>query len=113
MIQCIAKAAALIHTSATTYSTYLAAQLPLVTPRNFLDLLDTFAWLLAHLMEKNCRRMDRQVGPPRPLPPLSLWAPVAAPSAADWEAQQQTAEEPEGNSAEVTAAARPASTGAS
>ncbi|XP_015280495.1 PREDICTED: LOW QUALITY PROTEIN: dynein heavy chain domain-containing protein 1 [Gekko japonicus] len=59
LVPCVAKAAALIHTSATTYATYLAPRLPLVTPRNFLDLLDIFAWLLDHLREQNCKRMDQ------------------------------------------------------
>nr|XP_056714739.1 dynein heavy chain domain-containing protein 1 [Euleptes europaea] len=59
LVPCIAKAAALIHSSASTYSRYLAACLPLVTPRSFLDLLDTSAWLLGRLQEQNSKRMDQ------------------------------------------------------
>ncbi|XP_077197132.1 dynein heavy chain domain-containing protein 1 isoform X2 [Paroedura picta] len=59
LAQCIAKVAALIHTSASTYGTYLAARLPLITPKSFLDLLDTFVWLLLHLKKQNCKHMDQ------------------------------------------------------
>ncbi|XP_054830568.1 dynein heavy chain domain-containing protein 1 [Eublepharis macularius] len=59
MVPSVAKAAALVHASATTYSTYLAARLPLITPRSFLDLLETFAWLFVRLQERNCKQLDR------------------------------------------------------
>uniref|UniRef100_A0ACB8FFW4 Uncharacterized protein n=1 Tax=Sphaerodactylus townsendi TaxID=933632 RepID=A0ACB8FFW4_9SAUR len=59
LVPCAAKAAALIHSMASTYAKYLAAHLPLVTPRSFLDLLDTFVWLLGHLQEQNCQRVEK------------------------------------------------------
>ncbi|XP_076969925.1 dynein heavy chain domain-containing protein 1 isoform X3 [Tamandua tetradactyla] len=38
----VAKAMAFIHLSATSYNEHLCPQLPLITPKTFLDLLDTF-----------------------------------------------------------------------
>ncbi|XP_060119766.1 dynein heavy chain domain-containing protein 1 [Heteronotia binoei] len=59
LVLCVAKVAALIHSSAATYSTYLDPHLPLVTPRSFLDLLNIFVWLLFHLKEKTGKRLDQ------------------------------------------------------
>ncbi|XP_053163641.1 dynein heavy chain domain-containing protein 1 isoform X3 [Hemicordylus capensis] len=59
LVQRLAKAAVQIHCSASTYATHLAAQLPLVTPRSFLDFLDTFALLLGHQQERNAKHIDR------------------------------------------------------
>ncbi|XP_061485744.1 dynein heavy chain domain-containing protein 1 [Rhineura floridana] len=55
----IATAAARIHSSATAYVTSLAAHLPLITPKSFLDFLDTFLVLSSSLQEKNSKQIDR------------------------------------------------------
>lgn len=44
-IPSVAKAMALIHLSATHYHEHLCPALPLVTPKTFLDFLDTFLML--------------------------------------------------------------------
>lgn len=41
----VAKAMALIHLSAVSYYGHLCPELPLVTPKTFLDFLDTFTLL--------------------------------------------------------------------
>lgn len=44
-ISSVAKAMALIHLSAASYHGHLCPELPLVTPKTFLDFLDTFVLL--------------------------------------------------------------------
>ncbi|KAJ6652297.1 hypothetical protein lerEdw1_012750, partial [Lerista edwardsae] len=59
LVHRLARAAAWIHSSASIYATYLAAHLPLVTPRSFLDFLDVFVLLLSSLQEQNSKLIDR------------------------------------------------------
>ncbi|KAF7235156.1 Dynein heavy chain domain-containing protein 1 [Varanus komodoensis] len=59
LILCIARAAAWIHISAALYATFLAAHLPLISPKTLLDLLDTFVGLLSCLHERNSKQTDR------------------------------------------------------
>ncbi|XP_062983829.1 dynein heavy chain domain-containing protein 1 [Elgaria multicarinata webbii] len=59
LLRRIAKAAALIHTSVTNYATFLAAHLPLVSPKSLLDFLDTFVVVLNVLQEQNNKQTER------------------------------------------------------
>jgi hypothetical protein len=49
-IPSVAKAMALIHLSATYYYEHLCPGLPLVTPKTFLDFLDTFILQQQHMI---------------------------------------------------------------
>lgn len=52
----VAKAMALIHLSAASYQGHLSPELPLVTPKTFLDFLDTFVlqrqWMTLHIKNR-------------------------------------------------------------
>ncbi|XP_033001694.1 dynein heavy chain domain-containing protein 1 [Lacerta agilis] len=54
-----AQAASQIHCCTMAYITSLAAHLPLISPKTFLDFLDTFLLLLSNLQEKNTKQLDR------------------------------------------------------
>ncbi|XP_077782912.1 dynein heavy chain domain-containing protein 1 isoform X3 [Podarcis muralis] len=54
-----AEAASQIHCCTMAYMTSLAAHLPLISPKTFLDFLDTFLLLLSSLQEKNAKQLDR------------------------------------------------------
>lgn len=55
----VAKAMALIHLSAASYHGHLCPELPLVTPKTFLDFLDTFV-LLQQQMTLQIKNKARQ-----------------------------------------------------
>lgn len=61
LVSRLAKAAAWIHSSAIIYATYLAPSLPLITPRSFLDFLDSFVLLLCTRNEQTTKHIDRLV----------------------------------------------------
>ncbi|KAM8818852.1 LOW QUALITY PROTEIN: dynein heavy chain domain-containing protein 1 [Rhynchonycteris naso] len=61
----VAKAMALIHLSAASYHGHLCPKLPLVTPRTFLDFLDTFVLLKEQMilqMKSKAQRVHHALG---------------------------------------------------
>lgn len=54
-----ALAASRIHFSAANYASSLADSLPLVSPKSFVDLLDSYVRLLDSLQEQVNRRAER------------------------------------------------------
>uniref|UniRef100_A0A671E126 Dynein heavy chain domain-containing protein 1 n=1 Tax=Rhinolophus ferrumequinum TaxID=59479 RepID=A0A671E126_RHIFE len=64
-IPSVAKAMALIHLSAASYHGHLCPELPLVTPKTFLDFLDTFMLLQQQMilqMEHKAQRVHNALG---------------------------------------------------
>nr|XP_034971207.1 dynein heavy chain domain-containing protein 1 [Zootoca vivipara] len=59
VMQRTANAASLIHWCTMAHITSLAAHIPLISPKTFLDFLDTFLLLLSNLQEKNIKQLDR------------------------------------------------------
>ncbi|XP_013912923.1 PREDICTED: dynein heavy chain domain-containing protein 1 [Thamnophis sirtalis] len=55
----ISVAASQIHSSAADYACSLADRLPLVSPKSFLDFLDSYVYLLDSLQEQVSRRAER------------------------------------------------------
>lgn len=55
----IAKAMAFIHASAAAYQGYLCPQLPLVTPKTFLDFLDTFNLIQQQMSQRMKMKAQR------------------------------------------------------
>lgn len=58
-VSSVAKAMALIHLSAASYHGHLCPELPLVTPKTFLDFLDTFVLLQQQMILKMQSKAQR------------------------------------------------------